>query len=507
MNRSVSAAAGLWFLAALAVHLWAASVGWSHSIMDVDGFRQSHTAISTYWLLHGGRWLAYETPVLGPPWSIPLEFPLYEWVVAVTAQLLSLPLNQAGRLVSLLFFYASLPPAYALLGCLNIRPAHRWLVLGLWLVSPMYLFWSRTFMIESTALCLSLWFLAAIAVWLDAPRRSLLAVAAVCGMLAAAVKPMTIAAFMLAAVVPAVRARRRGVLASDRLLAAGTVAVLLPVAAAALWTWFADAQKAQNPLAAAFLLVSQLTTWNFGTPAMRLDPLFWQVLLQRTVPEAIGHWGLLPGAVMGLLLAGRRGREAALCAGLFLSAPLVFANLHFVHNYYPYANDVFLVAFVGVAVVALLERPGWRAGAGAVLLLAAGAAEVTAYARGYYLDQRETYSVPVADIVRQVTEPSDVVLIYGLDWSSVIPYHAERRALADRGARSLSDPIMQAALAQLQGYRVGAAVFCRSTVGRRDLIEEVRSAFDLQMAPLPLVPLGGGESCAVYRAASRGASG
>lgn len=491
-------AALAFFLGCLAVSVWAASVGWSHTILDQHGFRQTQTAIAAYRLLQGSAWLAYETPVMGPPWSIPFEFPFYQWVVVAVVRLLSLPLDQAGRLVSLLFFYASLPAAYLLLGRFEVRPAHRLLMLGLWLVSPEYLFWSRTFMIESTALCLGLWYLAATAAVLDRPRWMLLALAAVCGSLGAAVKVTTMPGIMLVGAALALHAWSRRRLPLPRLLAVGLACFGLPVAAAAVWGGFADAHKALNPTAASFLLSSQLMTWNFGTLGMRFDPLFWDVMLRRTLPDAIGDWRLLLPVLVGLGFAARRRREAAACFALFLSVPLIFTNLHWVHNYYPYANELFAVAFAGFAVVALLERDGWRAVAGTALLLLVAATEVWAYSRGYYLAQRENQTLAVAEVVREITEPDDVVVIYGMDWSSAIPYYAQRRALMDRANRQFGDPIMRAALEKMQGYRVGAAVFCRYTASHQGLIEQARQTFDLAAAPLARATMSGGQWCDVY---------
>ena len=53
-------------------------------------------------MMHGGSFLRYETPVLGPPWSLPFEFPLYQGIVAGLAKIFSTPLDQTGRFVSIL---------------------------------------------------------------------------------------------------------------------------------------------------------------------------------------------------------------------------------------------------------------------------------------------------------------------------------------------------------------------------------------------------------------------
>src|SRR5450759_1816213 len=89
-------------------------------LLDQHSFRQTQTAISTYWLLHGGNWLAYETPVLGSPWAIPFEFPLYQWIVALTSSILPISLDNVGRIVSYIFQVCCLAPLYVLFRTYNL---------------------------------------------------------------------------------------------------------------------------------------------------------------------------------------------------------------------------------------------------------------------------------------------------------------------------------------------------------------------------------------------------
>src|SRR6266851_10032050 len=65
-------AIALWSVAAaLAVHATAILlIRWNTPLLGMHAWRQSQTAITSYWMLRGSPWLAYETPVLGPPWSI-----------------------------------------------------------------------------------------------------------------------------------------------------------------------------------------------------------------------------------------------------------------------------------------------------------------------------------------------------------------------------------------------------------------------------------------------------
>jgi hypothetical protein len=49
-------------------------LGLFQPLLDPFSFRQTQTALTTYWLVRGGPIFAYETPMGGYPWSIPFEF-------------------------------------------------------------------------------------------------------------------------------------------------------------------------------------------------------------------------------------------------------------------------------------------------------------------------------------------------------------------------------------------------------------------------------------------------
>lgn len=86
--------AGLALLTSFATLVW----GIDNSVVDAWEFRQAQTGLSAYWMTQGGDWIAYETPVAGYPWTIPFEFPTYQWFVAL-AQQAGIPMNPSGRLV------------------------------------------------------------------------------------------------------------------------------------------------------------------------------------------------------------------------------------------------------------------------------------------------------------------------------------------------------------------------------------------------------------------------
>src|SRR5205807_1591140 len=92
----------------LALHAtYAFLVGFGHNISDRVGFRQAQTAVAARSLLEGSPWLAYQLPVFGPPYGLPIEFPLYQWITAFLVAITHMPLIAAGRIVSIICFLAS----------------------------------------------------------------------------------------------------------------------------------------------------------------------------------------------------------------------------------------------------------------------------------------------------------------------------------------------------------------------------------------------------------------
>ena len=109
---------------------------WDASLLDRYQFRQSQTALTAYWLQQDGFQPAYPLPIFGPPWSVPFEFPLYQWIVALLANATGLSLLSAARLVGIGFFLLGLPAVYGLAAGAESNPRRRLLVPAAVLVAP-----------------------------------------------------------------------------------------------------------------------------------------------------------------------------------------------------------------------------------------------------------------------------------------------------------------------------------------------------------------------------------
>ncbi|MBI3887198.1 MAG: glycosyltransferase family 39 protein [Opitutae bacterium] len=314
------------FALTLVLTLWFTTRSWHATILDRHEFRQLQTAISTYWAREAGFRLDYETPLFGPPWSIPMEFPVYQWIVAGTSRLLGTELEPTARAISLLGFFGTLPAVYALAGLLKLAPARRLLVVSAVLASPTYLFYGRSFMIETTALCFSAWFLYAVTRAVRDLSWRFTALATVCAVLAGLAKVTTLIVFLAPAGLLAwLHWRHRWTCRRDhpgafwRASLCAIAPVLVGTIVSAWWVRHGDQVKNSNPFSG-FLMSSELTSWNWGTWAQRTSGEVWRENWTNLSQFVLGAAPLAVLLFCAALVEPFYRRVAAWCAAFFSSA-------------------------------------------------------------------------------------------------------------------------------------------------------------------------------------------
>jgi hypothetical protein len=493
--RAQTIAAVLLLLLALTAHLGCALRGWEIPGLLGHGFRQAQTALTIDAMRQDGFRFDYATPVLGKPWSIPMEFPLYQWLAVQVGTLTGWPTAQAGRAVSLGAFYLALPGVWLALRALGAGRTRAGLALLPVFATPVYLFYSRAVLIESLAWAGSVWFLAAALHWRRNPTHRWLALAWVSGTLAALVKGTTWAVFLPPLALALMACSRRApadgrVRALVTELGRGAWLAGPPLALGLLWVAYADAVKSGNPLAA-FLLSGNLSGFNFGSWAERFDPAFWREIVGHWSRTAMPWWSLL---IAGVALVATPARWRGVCltalAG-FLAGPLVFSNLYRLHDYYHYATAGFLAVAAALALLGVTERGGWWRWLGAAGFATVIAGQGTAYRKEYLGMQTQPFfgTGPLATQIRCLTGPNDVIVVHGTDWSSELPYYAQRRALVvPDGQLAVAPEAVAANIRLLRDEHVALVIFAGPTSARRDLIE--RRIRDFALWPEPLFRLG-----------------
>lgn len=461
-------------------------------LLDLYGFRQAQTAISAYWLGKDGFSLAYQTPVSGPPWNIPFELPLYQWLAVRLAGLGGWSLDVTGRLLSFAFLLACLWPLRAAQQRLKLPTRAFWVAVAVAFSSPTYIYWGRAFMIETLALFLAL---ACLPVYLDillkgmTLRRSLaLALLASLSLLQKATTGLPVLALLG---VIHLGALLRG---HERRLSAWLLAALpyaLPLALMAAWTRHADGLKELTPLGK-YLTSKALGAWNWGSLAQRQNPALWRVNFgQRLFEPSLAGWlgaGLLG---LGLVLARAQKRSLLLCAllGMGLLPPLLFWNLHFVHTYYQVANAIFLGLACAVVLGEMLPAALGKAGPAAALCLTTllVLANLAAFKRDYAGPLSERFDPAKTPLLQAASQlkrslPEDTAFVsFGLDWSSELPYYAQRKCLCAPDwlpdlDKLKADPAIFVAPAKLGALVVAVSPYANET--QREAARRLRQRYD-----------------------------
>ncbi len=438
-------------------------------------YRQAQTAISAFFIKQENNFsLAYPTPVLGKPWSIPMEFPLYQWTVAAVSKATGLGITKAGRLVSIACFYLCLPAIFLLLARWHVAPGRRWLVLAVVVTCPFYIFYGRAVLIESMALMFTLWFWVAFERAVERRSARWLALAVLMGTGAGLVKVTTLMLFLIPAGCWSLARLGRAFLNGSWKgeLAWMAAATAVPFVATAWWVRHADAIKAHNPMAD-FLNSGSLFGFNFGTMESRLSPEYWDMKWRIVSQELNGLPVMGGGLLLALLLVRRRWREIGWCAGLFASALLIFPVLYALHDYYYVANAVLLCLALGLVLVSLAESAAarWAVAVAAVGLVGG---QMFRYIEHQYQSQRGLSGGGdgLSQALKALTRADEYFIILGQDWNSMTPYYAQRRALMIRQDMEIDRERLTRALANLTDEKLGALVVDEPLSWRSWLVDE-----------------------------------
>ena len=456
---------------------WLAISYANQPLLELNAFRQTQTALTSYWMVREGWQLAYQTPVGGYPWSIPFEFPLYQSLVALVAWLGRFPLDPVGRLISFAFLLGCAWPAQQIARRLAFSPQVAWIFCALLWSSPYYLYWARTFSIETLAIFLML---AAIPYALDLaqPNPNLktalfASLFATLGMLQKITTGAPVVMVMGLVVMATVFGRSGAKLPTARQIAAFLIAFLPPIVAGLAWTYYTDLVKEANALGRE-LTSQKLMQWNFGTIEQRFDVeqlkvIFWDRILSNNVAGFIGPLLLAAAFIFG----PNRVRMFLLVALILLILPIfIFFGLHFNHEYYQASCVVFLIAALAAACAFVPPRPAlWRYAIIPVIVamvLVNYQTFTNTYAvsesapRSFFIENstdNPNFYLAVAEVVRRYSPEDSGIVVFGADWNSTIAYYSQRKALTVPNW-AIYDAAWQNPSAFLGGKQLGALVFC-----------------------------------------------
>lgn len=439
-------------------------------------FREGQTALLAAQLAHpsidppqlGSWWLRTPTPVFGYPWDLPLEYPLYQQIVAGLA-ISGLQLDVIGRLVNAAFTVGAILLLVSMGGVMGLDVTRMRLMALLALLSPLYFGYGGAFLIEGCALffaMLWLWctlraFRGGTGAWIGAVLASVTA---------GVVKPTTwVPAAVAVGVFLMLHFLRCRCLKQHvrwyRYL--GVIAIMvLTVVVVREWVRFSDEIKELNPLGAQ-LTSGRVAAWSYGTIKQKFSPAVWLMISVKTLVMAFGLAGvMLP---LATIPAFRRLRNvwdesfawegAALMAALAAAAaaPVVFTNLHLQHDYYQFANGIYLWVALAIGLEWLARTRNRRLVANIVgiLVLSCGLTTI-----GYVLF-RKALRDPADDAVLAALDqlPSGRPVAYvGFDYTGKLPYYSTRPALMTITSADISSGRLDESLKLNRALGYGAVV-------------------------------------------------
>ena len=437
---------------------------------EEHGFRQTQTAYTAAEFREHGIDLMHSTmPVLGAPFEVPFEFPLYQ-AVAQLPMAMGLTPVEALRGTNLAFFL--LTGALLWLVIREIAsPLAGVLALAVFVAAPFGILWGRTALMEYFATAGSLAFVFSVMRWRESRRWPWVVVAIVAGSVAMLVKLTTGVLWLLPALAYTASRDGGGPVAwvRARVTPVMLASFAVPAAVALAWTRHADAIKGAHP-ATAWLTSAALQQWNFGTLAQRLVPANWGVIAGRMHHYLLGipTWQF-PALMLPALRL--RQRNIWLAIGLVvLLGPAVFFNLYVVHVYYLAAISPAVAAVMGLGAAALLTSQ-YRVIVGLGLVVLAIAWIVTQ--RPYWSTAYKSIDVATTfPAVRELTDHTtraDLIVVEGYDWSPELLFEARREgqmlhprfatrafvtALAHNGYRFLVSPSLSGDTVALLRERV-----------------------------------------------------
>jgi 4-amino-4-deoxy-L-arabinose transferase-like glycosyltransferase len=477
----------------LTVALGLRSVGWFvfavlqlrgliTSIYGYHSLRQTQTAISIREMLRGGPLLRYETPIFGPPWSIPLEFPLYQWICAAAVKLFGTSIDGTARVVSAIFGAGCVVALTRIHRVLGRPESERHLLGAMAALSPVMLFWSHTVLIETCSVFFTLLWLELALRWMLQPAANRIWIvlgAIAVGFLAGATKGTSVVpGLVFVALLLLARLRKRwSELRSSQTrrsfivehFGAGIV-MLAPVAGAGWWTRTAEKIRLLNPRGP-----GEIRRQIFGTWAERKELGVLGRATVRTLGNTVGStWVVIVVGVAVLFACVRFRRSESiaqsstmLSSGVlafsslftFVVTPLALFHVHVVHDYYTVELAPFLILAIvfGLSVVRERVPASWAVLPNAVIPILVVVTSFVTYSRFYEPKdtQQVVYDPGMKAAVERALGPNDVIIVRNTGYDPSIGYHVDRKIVTQFESKDVVDLGKEFGRLDAAGYRSG----------------------------------------------------
>ena len=403
-------------------------------LIDLHGFRQTQTAVTAYWMNLDSNFIQfnYPLPIIGSPWSSPFELPLFQSIVAVIGHITHFEIDQIGRLLALVSSLLILIPLYKITLILKLPLQIFYFSVILIYSSPQYLYWSRTFLIETFSVLLTF-----VTIYLYFKMKinlsiigligfTMFSTAAILVKVTTSVTPLLFLLVLELVSLARIWKMKRVFKFKDLVL---TFGLLFSFLSLEYWVQYADAIKANGGISR-YLTSSNLSGWTIGNVSQRFSSDFWYELIFKK--NLVQNPMTLIGITLFIWFIFKRKSHLNFILSLsflWLFPMLLFSNLHIVHIYYQTENLIYLLILTSITICTVLENSKTEI---RLLFLAilAFASNLLIFSDFYFSHQltnsSDSTDLAISRIVLNETASDSILIGIGKDWNPTIPYYSRR---------------------------------------------------------------------------------
>ena len=405
-------------------------------LADFYQFRQTQTA----WGIREASRSGYDffnlrMPVLGYPYQVPFEFPLFQNISALVGSILKLGVVESGRMTSLLFFCLGGILTFNLITKLTSVSIAIFSVCLLYL-TPFAIQWSNAVLIESLAnffLILSVTFLR---LYFEKGSSYLISLSSLALSLCALVKITTaipLIFFLGIFLIWGTNFRFCG-----KKIIILLISALLSFAPTFTWTRYADSVK-EKGVFTQWLTSTNLRNWNFGTLEQRLNAFDWVIIFARFwLLGGVGFFALIAFLFFVLFKNEKIGKSSIALILPFI-APITYFNLYVKHDYYFMSLLFPSILFFSHALMLLKRKFNLNLSISmSIFLIFVLTIPSWIFTipnrdyRGAIKSSRENVPLLASEISGN-TAPTDRIFVVGCEWDPSVLFYADRYGVAAPG--------------------------------------------------------------------------
>ncbi|MCP4110679.1 MAG: hypothetical protein GY749_35005 [Desulfobacteraceae bacterium] len=381
--------------------------------------------------------------MFGPPWTIPLEFPMFQVTAYLLARIGWMDIDLSCRVAGLFYYYLSALFLYMFCRTVFRDKMVCWCIILFYLWSPFIILFSRNCMIDFTSVAWALGYMLLFRQWLQKTDSVLLAVLTLLtGCLAYLTKITTMAAYVIPIGCFIIKhfwiqgKNFRGVVTylynKKHIFLWTLCCVFVPVIIGYLWVIYTDQIKTASAYTTRFTS-ENLKQWNFGTWEQRMQFSHWWTITYRIISQIVPYiFFLFPvGVFFGFRKYSEDGRILFLTAlaGVFLPIA-VFFNLYWVHDYYLIAVSPLLaiVAGMGVHYMCFCCIPKRHLYLAVIAIFCAASLYKGSWlVRSNLSDHEPHIFYKQGKAIQKCTEPNERVAAESYYWNPAVLYYAKRK--------------------------------------------------------------------------------